>query len=48
MSDALFPIAADMSTLGEWVGVFVAFGVGLSIVFWTVGYVVWFIVQLFR
>lgn len=48
MSDSLFPIAADMAELAGWAAVWVAWGVGLSIVFWTLGYLVWFIVQFFR
>ena len=48
MTDSLFPILADMETLGGWVSVWVVYGMGLSIVFWTLGYCVWFIIQFFR
>lgn len=48
MSDALFPIAEDMSTMVDMVGAFVVYGAGLAIVFWTIGYVVWFIIEFLR
>lgn len=44
----LFPSLEVMSELGSYVSVWVAYGVGLSIVFWTLGYCVWFIIQFFR
>lgn len=48
MTDALFPVAADMASLGGYVAVWVAWGIGLSVVFWTLGYLVWFIIQILR
>ena len=48
MSDALFPVLADMQAMSEYVGAWVAWGIGLSAVFWTLGYCVWYIVQFFR
>lgn len=48
MTDSLFPVLADMQTICEWFGTFVFYGVGLSMVFWTIGYVVWFIVQVLK
>lgn len=48
MSDSLFPLLADMETLGSYVAVFVGYGIALSIIFWTLGYTVWFIIQFFR
>lgn len=32
----------------EYLGSFVVWGIGLSAVCWTLGYLVWFIVQIFR
>lgn len=40
--------ASDMQELGGYVAAWVAWGVGFSIVCWTLGYLVWFIVQFFR
>lgn len=48
MTDALFPALADMQTMASWVGAWVVYGIGLSIVFWTLGYCVWFIIQFFK
>ena len=48
MTDALFPVAADLQTLGGFVATFVAYGIGLTIVFWTLGYLVWFVIQFLR
>ena len=48
MTDALFPALSDMQTLGGYVTLFVAYGIGLCTVFWVLGYLVWFIVQFFR
>lgn len=48
MSDALFPALADMQGLAGYVGVWVVYGIGLTVVFWTLGYLVWFIIQFFR
>lgn len=48
MSDALFPALADMQTIAGFAATFVAYGIGLSVVFWTLGYLVWFIVQFLR
>lgn len=48
MSDSLFPIAGDMTAIGEYVAAWVVFGIGLTVVFWTLGYTVWFLIQLFR
>lgn len=48
MTDALFPVFADMQTLAGYVAVWVAWGIGITVVFWTLGYLVWFIVQFFR
>ena len=48
MSNLLIPSLDFMQELAGYVGVWVAWGIGLSIVFWTLGYLVWFIVQFFR
>lgn len=48
MSDALFPVADDMTALCGMFATFVVWGIGLSVVFWTLGYLVWFIIQFFR
>lgn len=48
MTDALFPLLDDMTVLGGYVAAFVAFGIGFTIVFWTLGYLVWFIIQFLR
>lgn len=40
--------SSDMSELGGYVAAWVAWGIGLSIVFWTFGYLVWFISQFLR
>lgn len=48
MSDALFPAAQSMAEVGGYVAAWVVYGIGLSVVFWTLGYLVWFIIQLFR
>lgn len=48
MSDALFPALADMQGLAGYVAVWVVYGIGLTVVFWTLGYLVWFIIQFFR
>lgn len=48
MTDVLFPLAEDMSTLVDMVGAYVVYGAGLAIVCWTIGYVVWFIIQFIR
>lgn len=44
----LFPAIEVMQELGGYVAAWVAWGIGLSIVFWTLGYLVWFIIQFFR
>lgn len=44
----LFPPAEQMQELAGYVGVWVAYGIGLSIVFWTLGFVVWAIIQFLR
>ena len=44
----LFPAAEQMQELAGYVGVWVAYGIGLSIVFWTLGFVVWAIIQFLR
>lgn len=49
MADLLAPLADyDLGEVVGWFGAFVGFGVGLSIVFWTLGYCVWFVIQIFR
>lgn len=48
MTSELFPLAADMQTLVGYVVTWVAYGIGLSIVFWTLGYLVWFVIQFLR
>ena len=48
MTDGLFPVVADMETLAGYVAAWVAYGVGLTVVFWTLGYCVWFLIDLFR
>lgn len=44
----LFPSLEVMTELAGYVAAWVAYGVGLSIVFWTLGYCVWFIIQFLR
>lgn len=46
--DALFPSAEVMADIVGWFGAWVVYGIGLSIVFWTLGYCVWFVIQFFR
>lgn len=48
MTDALFPASGDMATIGAYVAAWVVYGIGLTVVFWTLGYLVWFIIQLFK
>lgn len=48
MSDGLFPLASDMASVGGYVAAWVVYGIGLTVVFWTLGYLVWFIIQLFK
>ena len=48
LTSALFPSGADMETLAGFVAAWVVYGFGLTVVFWTLGYLVWFVVQLFR
>ena len=49
MADLFEPLVlADLNELGAYCATWVAYGVGLSIVFWTLGYCVWFVVQFFR
>lgn len=48
MSDDLFMAAADMATYIEWVGTFAGYGLGLATVVWSLGYLVWFIVDIMR
>lgn len=44
----LFPAAEVMDELNGFVGPFVAYGVGLCLVVWLIGYVVWMIVEFVR
>lgn len=48
MTDAIFPAVESMLEMGGYVAAWVAWGIGFSIVFWTLGYLVWFIIQFFR
>ena len=49
MADVFGVLAtSDMTELGAYVASWVAYGIGLSIVFWTLGYCVWFIIQFLR
>lgn len=48
LSAELFPLANDMATLVQYVVTWVVYGIGLSIVFWTLGYLVWFVIQFLR
>lgn len=48
MSDAIFATLAEMGELSGYVGAWVTYGIALTIVMWTLGYLVWFIVQFFR
>lgn len=44
----LFPTAEVMEELAGFVPAFVAYGIGLCVVFWVIGYLVWFIAQFIR
>lgn len=44
----MFPTAEEMQALTEFVPTFVAFGMGLGVVVWAIGYVVWFIIDFVR
>ena len=44
----LFPAAEVMGTLTEYVAPFMAFGIGLCVVFWIIGYVIWFVIEFIR
>jgi hypothetical protein len=44
----LFPTAEEMAALSEYVAPFVAYGIGLCVVFWIIGYVIWFIIEFIR
>jgi hypothetical protein len=46
--DDLFPSAGVMEQLAGFVPAFVAYGLVLCVVFWIIGYVVWFIIQFIR
>lgn len=46
--DAFLPSLEDMQEVYSWFAAWVAYGVGLSVVFWTLGYLVWFIIDMFR
>ena len=48
MTDAIFPAVESMLEFGGYVAAWVAWGIGFSIVFWTLGYLVWFIIQFLR
>lgn len=48
MTDSLFPSVEGMASAGSFFATFVAWGIGLSVVFWAIGLLVWFIVQFFR
>ena len=45
MDDAFFLVDSDFSALLSFVGEYVAFGVGLGICFWMLGYIVWFVID---
>lgn len=44
----MLPSPSDMQQVFTMVADWVAYGVGLSIVFWTLGYCVWFVINLMR
>lgn len=46
--DSLFPTAEAMEALTEFVPTFVAYGMGLAVLVWAIGYVVWFIIDFVR
>lgn len=48
MSDSMFPSLQAMVDASEFFLTFVAWGIGLSVVFWTLGYLFWFVIQFFR
>lgn len=48
MDDLLFLASSDFGFLVEWIGAFVSLGVGLSVVFWIMGYVVWAVIDLVK
>lgn len=48
VTDALFPAAADMQTFVDWFTAYVVYGLGLGCVIWTLGYLVWFIIDIFK
>lgn len=45
MDDAFFLVESDLSALISYVAEYAAFGVGLGVVFWLSGYIVWFVVD---
>lgn len=48
MSDAIFPPADVLSSIVEYVGSFVAAGVGIAFIGWVLGYVIYFIIDTLR
>lgn len=48
MSNVLLPSLDLMQDFAGFVAVWVAWGIGFSIVCWTLGYLVWFVIQFFR
>lgn len=48
MTDALFLDSAALSEVVVYLGTFVAFGVGLAVVFWLLGLGVWFVIDFLR
>lgn len=49
MAEIFEPIAGyDLTEVMGWVAVWVAYGIGLMTVFWSLGYAVWFVIQFFK
>ena len=48
MNDSLFMLGAELDALVGFVGQYVAFGIGFAAVCWLMGYVVWFVIDLFK
>lgn len=46
--EAVFLSGDELATVGDVCVTFVAYGIGLGVVVWLVGVVVWFVTQLIR
>lgn len=45
MDDAYFLVESDLAALISYVAEYGAYGVGLGVVFWIAGYIVWFVID---